>query len=98
VHPALEEPWGLVVNEAMASGLPVICSRTTGAAELVEEGMNGFLFDPCETEALATLLVRVANMSSEERSAMGNCARRALRKSVPVSAFGVGLLKLLGIT
>jgi glycosyltransferase involved in cell wall biosynthesis len=43
VHPAMEEPWGLVINEAMACGLPVLSSRNVGAAEeLVDEGVNGW--------------------------------------------------------
>ncbi len=47
VLPSLWEEWGLVVNEAMACGLPVIVSRTAGCAEdLVEDGCNGYLFDP----------------------------------------------------
>jgi 1,2-diacylglycerol 3-alpha-glucosyltransferase len=47
VHPALQEQWGLVVNEAMACGLPVLVSRTVGAAhDLVVDGENGFTFDP----------------------------------------------------
>jgi glycosyltransferase involved in cell wall biosynthesis len=96
VHPALEEPWGLVINEAMASGLTVICSRTTGAAELVEEGVNGFLFDPLDAGALAGLLCRVRDMSEQERREMGERGRSLLEAKLPVSAFGASLAKLLG--
>ena len=47
VHPARQEPWGLVVNEAAAAGLPLIVGRHVGAAcELVRDGENGFLVDP----------------------------------------------------
>jgi glycosyltransferase involved in cell wall biosynthesis len=76
IHPALAEPWGLVINEAMASGLPVISSRNVGAAEeLVREGVNGFLFDPEDVEELAGLMGRVAEMPREERLAMGEASR-----------------------
>ena len=45
--PAPSEQWGLVVNEAMASGLPVLVSKRCGcAADLVREGVNGFVFRP----------------------------------------------------
>ena len=47
IHPALSEPWGLVVNEAMAAGLPCLVSRTCGCApDLVVDGETGFQFDP----------------------------------------------------
>lgn len=55
------EQWGLVVNEATASGLPVIVSDRCGcAAELVQPGVNGFTFDPARVDELAALLTRVA--------------------------------------
>jgi glycosyltransferase involved in cell wall biosynthesis len=47
VLPSYSEPWGLVVNEAMACGMPVIVSERCGAAgDIVLEGDNGFTFDP----------------------------------------------------
>src|SRR5206468_3929765 len=48
VLPSVSEPWGLVVNEAMASGLPVLVSDRCGSAELVQNGNNGFVFDPLD--------------------------------------------------
>jgi glycosyltransferase involved in cell wall biosynthesis len=97
VHPALEEPWGLVINEAMASGLPVISSRNVGAAEeLVVEGVTGFLFDPGNVKELAGLMARVAGMPEEERRAMGRAGRDLVERKVPKRAFGEGLAKLLG--
>lgn len=53
VFPAEKESWGLIVNEAMCAGLPVICSDEVGAAEdLVEHGVNGYLFSPGDIESL----------------------------------------------
>ncbi len=55
------EPWGLVVNEAMASGLPVLCSTAVGAAsELVQDGENGYLFEPGDPEAIARAMAQIA--------------------------------------
>jgi alpha-maltose-1-phosphate synthase len=45
VLPSLSETFGIVILEAWAAGTPVISSRTSGAAALVEEGVNGLLFD-----------------------------------------------------
>ncbi len=58
IHPALQEQWGLVVNEAMASGLPVLVSERCGCAtDLVRDGDTGFKFDPENVEAMASLMV-----------------------------------------
>lgn len=54
--PTLWEPFGIVVGEALASGLPVICSSFAGAADLVQEGKNGYVLDPHDTEKFAAIL------------------------------------------
>jgi glycosyltransferase involved in cell wall biosynthesis len=62
------ETWGLVVNEAMASGLPVILSDQVGCAStIVKEAVNGFLFSPDNSEALAEILTKAAGMPEEQR-------------------------------
>ncbi len=48
VFPTLNDNWGFVVNEAMASGLPVLCSVFAGASQLVGEGQNGLLCNPMD--------------------------------------------------
>ena len=54
VLPTREDIWGLVINEAMAQGLPIITTRHCGAGlELVEEGINGFLVEKEDEQALA---------------------------------------------
>ena len=61
IHASLVEPWGLVVNEAAASGLPLLVSNRCGCApELVRDGVNGFTFDPTNVHALATHMETVA--------------------------------------
>ncbi|MCX6972986.1 MAG: glycosyltransferase family 4 protein [Verrucomicrobia bacterium] len=96
VHPALEEPWGLVINEAMASGLPVLSSRNVGAAEeLVVDGETGYLFDPMNIEEMANAMSKVAGMNQEERLTMGRAAYEMVERKAPVKAFGEGLAKLL---
>ncbi len=64
IHASTVEQWGLVVNEAMASGLPVLVSNRCGCAkDLVHEGINGFTFDPLDSENLADLMCRFAGSS-----------------------------------
>jgi glycosyltransferase involved in cell wall biosynthesis len=53
VFPSVSDPWGLVLNEAMAAGLPVVASSAAGAvADLVQHGRNGFVVDPWDAGAL----------------------------------------------
>jgi 1,2-diacylglycerol 3-alpha-glucosyltransferase len=75
VHPTLKDTWGLVVNEAMAAGLPVLVSERAGCAEdLVEEGLNGFTFDPERPERL-TELMALLTAPGTNLDAMGRHAR-----------------------
>jgi glycosyltransferase involved in cell wall biosynthesis len=61
VLPSLSEPWGLVVNEAMSCGLPILLSSRAGcAADLVRDGVNGFIFDPRKPAELAQLMLRMS--------------------------------------
>ncbi len=83
VHPARQEQWGLVVNEAMACGLPVLVSRTVGAAyDLVQDGVNGFRFDPEDTGGLAALLTKVA-APDFPREQFGAASRRIIAEWTP---------------
>ncbi|QVL50086.1 MAG: glycosyltransferase family 1 protein [Thiocapsa sp.] len=71
VHPAKSEPWGLVVNEAAASGLPLLVGRTVGAAyELVGDGDNGILFDAGRDTDITRALLAAGEASAEARAAM----------------------------
>lgn len=64
ILPSSREEWGLVVNEAMACGLPVIVSKKAGCAEdLVESGRNGFTFDPESAEELCEALLKLSDPS-----------------------------------
>lgn len=62
IFPTLEDIWGLVVNEAMVAGLPILCSEHAGCVvELVKDGTNGFVFDPFnETSIRSTILKSIA--------------------------------------
>lgn len=75
VLPSLEEPWGLVANEAMACGLPVCGSRLAGCAdELLREGETGWLFDPRDALDFGAALARALECPDRER--LGAQARR----------------------
>lgn len=60
-QPSLSEPWGLVVNEAMASGMPVLVSRQCGCAEDLVTAQTGWTFDASSNEAMVGGLQAAAN-------------------------------------
>jgi len=61
VLPSLVEPWGLVVNEAMAAGLPVVVSHRCGcASDLVFPGVNGAIIDEKDAGGLAAALIALS--------------------------------------
>jgi 1,2-diacylglycerol 3-alpha-glucosyltransferase len=77
VHVSKSEQWGLVVNEAMACGCPVVVSDTCGSAsELVSQGANGLIVDPNDPDEIAASLCDILG-SEERRKAMG-CQSRKL--------------------
>jgi glycosyltransferase involved in cell wall biosynthesis len=76
ILPSFRDQWGLVVNEAMASGLPVIVSNVCGCCDdLVRHGKNGFVFDPSSGPELTELLLDVSGMTQERREQMGAISR-----------------------
>ena len=75
VLPALYEPFGMAVLEAMASGLPVVTSRTAGVAELITDREDGLLLDdPTDATAIATAVHLLVD-SPELREHLGRTAR-----------------------
>lgn len=65
----VKEPYGLVVIEAMMSGLPVVCHRDGGYAEVIEHGVNGFIFDHAE-EAIEIINSLKNNVNLREKIGM----------------------------
>jgi glycosyltransferase involved in cell wall biosynthesis len=67
VLPSMHETWGLVVNEAMACGVPVIVSDGAGCAEdLIDEGKTGFTFPAACISKLAERMIQAADMVVEQ--------------------------------
>jgi glycosyltransferase involved in cell wall biosynthesis len=78
VLPSEYEPFGVVVNEAMLCGCPVIVSNRVGARfDLVEQGSTGFIYPVGDVEALSGLLCEMMS-SREHLKQMGNNARERM--------------------
>jgi starch synthase len=74
VLPSRFEPFGIVLLEAMAAGLPVIASRVGGIPEIVAEGETGLLVEPDNPDALAEAM-RLLSQDEDLRFSMGRTAR-----------------------
>ncbi|WZO99490.1 glycosyltransferase family 4 protein [Isosphaeraceae bacterium EP7] len=74
VHPSLMEPWGLVVNEAAACGLPLLVSDRAGCVETLVPDGAGRRFDPNDESQIADCLGWLAGLPVERRAAMGRFA------------------------
>ena len=92
IHPALQEQWGLVVNEAMAAGLPVIVSNRCGCfEELIIERVNGFGFDPENSQQLTNLMLTVSSPNCD-REKIGKAALQHIQNFAP-ERFAHGLVE-----
>lgn len=78
ILPSVSETWGLVVNEAMASGVPVLVSDKCGCApELCQTGVNGFVFPHGDAARLTDLMLRMSD-GSVDLGAMGEASTRII--------------------
>ena len=83
VFPTHSDPWGLVLNEAMCSGLPVICSTAAGAAEdLMRPGQNGFVYEPGDVDALKRHMLTLLS-DAEMRRRMGASSQEIIKDFSP---------------
>ena len=95
LHPAVFEPFGKIVTEAMASGLPVVISERTGAKDLVVEGVNGSVIPANDKEAIKRAILwhhrnRAASVS------MGVAAREHILASCGWDDFSDRVADALG--
>ena len=86
IIPTLEDNWSLVVPEAMACGLPILCSKYNGCwPELVHDGGNGWIFDPLNREDI----LRVLELSLDHKKdlkRMGEKSKQIVRLFSPEKA------------
>lgn len=82
--PSLYEPWGLVIHEAAAAGMPIIATKSCGAVhQFVVNGYNGFLIEENNTEALRKAMVKIINSKESKLLEMAKHSRRLSYKITP---------------
>lgn len=86
VFPTRYDAFGMVILEAMAAGVPVLCSRSSAGPDIIEDGVDGFLFDAGDIAALSNGIKR----SLEERDrlmTMGMAARQKVESKFSLGAY-----------
>jgi len=94
VLPSIHDGFGMVISEAMASGLPAICTVNTGGEELIENGKEGFILPIRDVDALAEKIL----WCYENREAcfeMGLCAQKKI-KNYTWDDYGDKIMKIYG--
>jgi glycosyltransferase involved in cell wall biosynthesis len=91
VFPTHSDTWGLVVNEAMASGLPIIATEVAGCvADLVQHEWNGMVIPPFNVAELRAAMAQIA--SSDCRSQMAERSGQRIQAYSP-AAWSAGMAK-----
>jgi glycosyltransferase involved in cell wall biosynthesis len=76
---SLWDTFNFTCPEFMGQGKVVICSRGAGASDMIEDGINGFTFDPEKSEELAELILKVQALSEHEMAKIGEAARETIK-------------------
>jgi len=87
VLPSIEDGFGMVMTQAMACGLPLICTSNTGGEDLINQGREGFIIPIRDVEALKEKL-RFYYENPELRREMGHAARTRARGSFSWDDYG----------
>lgn len=92
VHVSTSEQWGLVINEAAASGVPVVASSACGAtASLIVDGVTGFVVDAEREDSIRNGLLRLMDLDASRRATMGLAGQNLMADWGP-ERFAEGLL------
>jgi glycosyltransferase involved in cell wall biosynthesis len=82
--PTLADEWGLVVNEALASGMPVLGSvHSQAVTEMVKDGVNGWTFPADRPHEMYSAIDRALTTTSERLMTMRTAARRSVELLTP---------------
>ena len=85
LFPTLADEWGLVVDEALHSGLPVIGSVHSQASQtLIDDGVNGWTYDPENANALSALLDQFVSLSPQDYDRIRQATRPSVVDRTPI--------------
>lgn len=85
--PSIYEGFPNVICEAMSCGKPIVCSNVCDNPQIVENGKNGFLFNPNDVKDIAKCITRIYKMSQDMRNKMGKVSRTIAEQKFSEQAF-----------
>lgn len=86
VLPSRKEPWGVVVHEMAAAGMPMLCSSAVGAAtQFLKEGKNGYLHDAGDIASLKTSLKKIMSLPDVELRTMATFSHELSKSLTPAN-------------
>jgi len=80
VNPSYHEGMSNVLLEGAAMGKPLLASNIPGCKEIVDDGVNGFLFEPKSIDSLEEAIIKFVSLSDEDRKNMGQKSREKVEK------------------
>ena len=86
------EPFGRVIVEAMACGVPVVAAKAGGPEEIVEDGVSGWLTTPGDVPRLSAALARAL---SADPAPVGRAGRRVVEERFSADRFAAGVAGVL---
>jgi glycosyltransferase involved in cell wall biosynthesis len=99
ILPTHSDPWGLVVNEAMACGLPIIVSSVAGcSADLVEDGWNGYVVPPRDSEKLSVAIDSLVRQPELKQQMSARSLERIRNYSPEACADGLAAAAISAVT
>lgn len=95
VHPSFKEGLPNAICEALATGLPVLASNVCDHPLLIQDGVNGYLFDPQNPDSIAGALIKFSRQSETERAQMSVEARRFAETKLGIDTLVEEYLQIL---
>ena len=80
IHPSYHEGLSNVLLEGAAMGRPLLASNIPGCKEIIDDGVNGFLFEPRSSDAIVEAVEKFMALSFEERQEMGRKSREKVER------------------
>ncbi len=96
VHPALHEPFGRALVEAMGSGVPVVAYDSAGPSEIVRDRITGYLAPAGDWEALASKAIEILK-DDELRAELGAAAKKDVRSRFAADIIAYRVMKVYGL-